>query len=117
MARSLFGLIIGLIFVVCLSGASYQAIVAYTDARRYPEPGRLIDIGGFHLKLNCTGSGSPTVVLEAGLGDLLEEWRKVQPEIASSPACVPMTVPAMEAVTLDPRHARACRSQRSCKRF
>jgi len=51
MARSIFGLIIGLIFVVCLAGASYEAIVAYTDARRFPEPGRLIDIGGFHLSI------------------------------------------------------------------
>ena len=31
-----------------------------------PPPGRLVDIGGRRLHLHCTGSGSPTVVIEAG---------------------------------------------------
>jgi hypothetical protein len=29
-------------------------------------PGQLIDIGGTRLHLNCSGTGSPVVVLEAG---------------------------------------------------
>lgn len=43
---------------------------------------RLIDIGGRRLNLYCTGSGSPTVVLDAGLGGSTEDWYKVQPEVA-----------------------------------
>ena len=39
------------------------------DATAYPAPGQLIDVGGHRLHLNCTGSGSPTVVLEPGLGE------------------------------------------------
>jgi len=31
-------------------------------------PGRLVDVGGHSLHINCTGAGSPTVVLEPGLG-------------------------------------------------
>jgi hypothetical protein len=31
-----------------------------------PAPGRLVDIGGRKLDPNCTGSGTPTVILEAG---------------------------------------------------
>jgi pimeloyl-ACP methyl ester carboxylesterase len=31
--------------------------------------GRLIDVGGHRLHLDCRGSGSPTVVLEPGLGE------------------------------------------------
>lgn len=31
-------------------------------------PGQLIDVGGHRLHLSCTGSGSPTVVLEPGAG-------------------------------------------------
>jgi pimeloyl-ACP methyl ester carboxylesterase len=31
--------------------------------------GRLIDVGGYRLHLDCVGTGSPTVVLEAGLGE------------------------------------------------
>ena len=47
-----------------------------------PAPGRLIDIGGRTLHLNCTGSGSLTVVLEAGAGAFAIDWSLVQPAIA-----------------------------------
>ena len=42
-------------------------------------PGRLVDIGGQRLHLHCTGSGSPTVILEAGSGDISAIWALVQP--------------------------------------
>jgi pimeloyl-ACP methyl ester carboxylesterase len=71
-----------LMIVLVLAGALYQAIETHRDARRFPEPGRLVDVGGYHLLLNCTGEGKPTVLLEAGWGDLSVEWRGVQPEIA-----------------------------------
>jgi pimeloyl-ACP methyl ester carboxylesterase len=74
--------LIGLPLALALAGASYQAAATSADARRFPEPGRLIDVGGYRLKLNCTGKGSPAVILEAGLGDLLTEWNRVQPEVA-----------------------------------
>ncbi|MCI0388677.1 MAG: alpha/beta hydrolase [Acidobacteria bacterium] len=45
-------------------------------------PGRLVDIGGRKLHLNCTGSGSPTVILEAGASSFAIDWTLVQPEIA-----------------------------------
>jgi pimeloyl-ACP methyl ester carboxylesterase len=45
-------------------------------------PGRLVGIGGGRsLYLVCVGSGSPTVVLEAGLGANTFSWRDVQPEV------------------------------------
>lgn len=45
-------------------------------------PGRLIDVGGRRLHVNCAGSGSPTVVLEAGASSFAIDWTLVQPEIA-----------------------------------
>lgn len=42
-------------------------------------PGRLLDVGGFKLHLDCVGLGSPTVVLDAGLGGSADDWSKVQP--------------------------------------
>ncbi len=66
-----------------LAGAAYQAIGNAVEQRRAPEPGRTVDIGGRRLRLCCTGEGGAvTVVLEAGLGDSLASWRRVQPEIA-----------------------------------
>lgn len=47
-------------------------------------PGRLIDVGGRKMHIHCTGSGSPTVVLEAGASSFSIDWSLVQPEIAKS---------------------------------
>jgi len=44
-------------------------------------PGKLVDIGGSRLHINCTGAGSPTVIMEAGPNDSSVIWQLVQPEI------------------------------------
>jgi len=71
-----------MVVLLALAGASYQAIESRLDARRFPETGRLVDVGGYRLMLNCIGDESPTVVLEAGFGDVSVEWKSVQPQIA-----------------------------------
>src|SRR6185437_2723170 len=48
-----------------------------------PPPGKLFDLGGYKLHLNCTGSGSPTVVLSAGAGDFSTDWALVQTKVAA----------------------------------
>lgn len=42
----------------------------------------LIDVGGHRLYLNCTGTGSPAVVMDAGFGDTSATWSLVQPGVA-----------------------------------
>ena len=42
----------------------------------------LVDVGGYRLAIHCIGEGSPTVVLETGLGAPSEYWAPVQQEIA-----------------------------------
>ena len=57
-----------------------------SDDPPYPPPGRLVDVGGWRLHLNCTGQAvpaQPTVILEAGIGDFSVEWSLVQPAVAS----------------------------------
>src|SRR4029453_1212229 len=51
-------------------GGGYQTLGAAADATAYPMPGQLIDVGGHRLHLSCTGSGTPTVVLEPGAGEM-----------------------------------------------
>ena len=42
-------------------------------------PGRLVRIGGGRsLFVYCVGTGSPTVILEAGFGGNIDDWRDVQ---------------------------------------
>jgi pimeloyl-ACP methyl ester carboxylesterase len=46
-------------------------------------PGRLVDVGGGRrIHINCTGTGSPTVVLAAGASAFAIDWTLVQSEIA-----------------------------------
>jgi pimeloyl-ACP methyl ester carboxylesterase len=47
-----------------------------------PGDDRLVDVGGYRLHLKCMGAGSPTVVIEAGLGGSSDGWIKVMPEVA-----------------------------------
>ncbi len=41
-------------------------------------PGQMVDIGGHRLHIDCRGEGSPTVVMEAGLGGVSLEWLPAQ---------------------------------------
>src|SRR5215470_9838939 len=53
--------------------------VAVAQPGAAPVPtGRLIDVGGHRLHVNCTGAGRPTVVVENGLGDFSFDWALVQ---------------------------------------
>src|SRR5919112_2016461 len=73
----------GLIAVLALAGASYEAIAAAGDARRYPALGQLVDVGGYRLHIQCVGTGSRTVVLDAGLGGSSLDWNLIQPALGA----------------------------------
>ena len=42
----------------------------------------LVDIGGRRLHVSCSGVGSPTVILEAGMGESAATWKTIQPAVA-----------------------------------
>jgi pimeloyl-ACP methyl ester carboxylesterase len=70
--------------ILCLTGMGlvYQSIATARDRRKHPPPGSLFDVDGCRLHLKSTGSGTPTVVLEAGLGGMSSAWGWIQPETA-----------------------------------
>ena len=80
------GTVVMLALIVGLSaaGATYEAIAAGGDATAYPPPGRLVDVGGYSLHIQCVGTGSPTVVLESGLGGMSLDWNLVQKEMGQT---------------------------------
>ena len=45
-------------------------------------PGKLVDLGGHRLHVNCTGRGRPIVVVEDGLGDFSFDWTLVQSRVS-----------------------------------
>ena len=67
------------VVIVLLLSLSVAAQHSNDKAQLAP-PGKLIDIGGYRLHLNCTGNGEPTVVLIPGGGDFSFDWSLVQPE-------------------------------------
>jgi pimeloyl-ACP methyl ester carboxylesterase len=74
----LLALLLGLILVL---GSRAKARLAAT----YPPPGRMVDVGGYRLHVNCQGAavaGRPTVVMETGNAEPCLTWAAVQPEVA-----------------------------------
>src|SRR5436190_24337694 len=69
------GLLVALAMPVLLHAQS-------SGSRAYPPPGRLVDIGGRKLHLNCSGRGAPTVILVAGGAAFAIDWALVQPKVA-----------------------------------
>jgi pimeloyl-ACP methyl ester carboxylesterase len=72
------------LLVLMLVGYIYEPIAEAADAKAYPPPGQLVDVGGYRLHIHCTGTGSPTVVIESGWGDMSASWGWVQPEVAKT---------------------------------
>jgi pimeloyl-ACP methyl ester carboxylesterase len=76
--------IVGLL-VICASIAFLaQALLSANDRWRNPAQGTLVDVGGHRLHLICQGTGQPTVVFDAGLGDSHLSWAEVLPQVAQT---------------------------------
>jgi pimeloyl-ACP methyl ester carboxylesterase len=66
-------------------GGAYETYRETTDPSASSMPGRLVDVGGHKLHIDCTGSGSPTVVLEPGMGEVsaaMSGW--IAPAVATT---------------------------------
>lgn len=70
------------VVVLLVAGFLYENVSEARDRRFNPMPGRLVEVQGHKMHIACLGDGSPTVVLDSGLGDTYISWRKVQPQIA-----------------------------------
>ena len=81
--RTLAGL---LLLVMVLTAITLAAGARAKAALRasHPPIGQMVDVGGYKLHISCVGVGSPTVILDAGAGDLGLTWAQVQPTVARS---------------------------------
>jgi pimeloyl-ACP methyl ester carboxylesterase len=78
------GGILAVLMILILAGWIYEPMAEAADAKAYPPPGKMVDVGGYRLHINCTGAGSPIVVIESGWGDMSASWGWVQPEVAKT---------------------------------
>lgn len=77
---------VALVVALVAAGLIYNSVERSADARRFPQQGKSIPLGpqfpGISLNIDCSGQGSPTVILDTGLGVPAVGWKFVQPEVA-----------------------------------
>ncbi|HEX5871643.1 MAG TPA: alpha/beta hydrolase [Longimicrobium sp.] len=72
-----------LLVAAAVVGGVYESVTRRSAAREFPAPGKLVDVGGRRMQIDCRGAGLPTVVLESGLdhfGSL--SWAPVHDSLA-----------------------------------
>jgi pimeloyl-ACP methyl ester carboxylesterase len=74
--------LVALAAVVVAGSSAFNAIVLH-HFRKSP-PGALYVVEGHKMRISCAGSGSPTIVLDAGLGNDGLIWGGVQPVLAKT---------------------------------
>ena len=66
-----------------LVGSSGFNLAALYRFRQSP-PGQMFLVDGHAMRIDCSGSGSPTIMLDAGLGNDGLIWGRVQPALAKT---------------------------------
>ena len=74
--------LVALLFLAIGLSSGINALLLHRE--RASMPGRLYDVNGHKMRMECTGSGSPTLVLAAGLGNDGLIWSAVQPTLAQT---------------------------------
>jgi pimeloyl-ACP methyl ester carboxylesterase len=82
-ARWLLYPVLAVLALLAIGGAS-ETVVEATDGGRSADGGELVDVGGHRLFIECAGTGSPTVVLESGLGQGATYWARIAPVVAAT---------------------------------
>ncbi len=59
----------------------YQVLGTAADRRRYPPPGRMIDLGGRGLHLIDQGVSGPAVIFESGIAATCLNWTRVRTDV------------------------------------
>jgi pimeloyl-ACP methyl ester carboxylesterase len=79
--------LLSLVILVCalVAGSTIFNAAALRYYRAiYPAPGKFYGVNGHDMYIYCTGEGSPTIVLDAGMGNDSMAWAKVQPELSKT---------------------------------
>lgn len=74
--------VVALLALAVAASSGINALILHRY--RTQMPGALYLVDGHRLRLDCTGSGSPTLVLDAGLGNDGLIWSAVQPTLSQT---------------------------------
>lgn len=73
---------LALAIILVVAAWSAGAVVKSNLLKSHPDPGQMVGVDGHKIHVYCTGEGSPTVILAAGLDDFSIFWSQIQPEVA-----------------------------------
>jgi pimeloyl-ACP methyl ester carboxylesterase len=74
--------VIATLLVFAIGGA-LTTVSAATDVAQ-AGTGKMIDVGGHRLYIECSGSGGPAVILQPGLGASSSAWASIAPAVAAT---------------------------------
>jgi len=78
-------ILIAILIITALTlaaGWTYQRVAEHLDDQRYPPPGQLFSVDGRLLHLHCRGTGSPTIIIEQGIGGPSIDWNAINDRMA-----------------------------------
>ncbi len=75
--------IVGVLALLAVGGA-LEIVIEATDGGATLAGGKLVAVDGHRMYIECTGSGSPTVILEGGLGQGSAYFARIAPMVAST---------------------------------
>lgn len=78
---------LSLVILLCAciaASTAFNAVALRYYRIVYRAPGKLYTVDNYRMHLNCMGQGSPTIVLESGLGEDSLIWGKVQPVLSNT---------------------------------
>lgn len=64
-------------------GAIFEGVSERAAAKKFPPPGRLVDVAGTTLHIDCVGEGGPTIVVDVGAGNWSTHWKHIQKKLAA----------------------------------
>ncbi|MHC6646751.1 alpha/beta hydrolase [Alteromonas sp. HB246098] len=70
------------IVLLFMVGFVYQSYSSYVDSTSFNKHGEMIDVGGYSLYVEDSGTGKVTVIFDAGMGDDSSVWNKVAEEVS-----------------------------------
>lgn len=81
---------LALVFVFLLAAVSIRPVSAEeTPFDFFHPPGELVPVGTHRLHIFCKGSGSPTVLIDSGMGSFSMEWKYIQDNLSkTSKTCI-----------------------------
>lgn len=77
------GIVVGVLVLLLIAGAIFEALSHRAAAKRFPAPGRMVEIDGRRMHVLCKGDApGPTVVLEMGAAEPSPFWWAIQDAVA-----------------------------------